>query len=123
MSYKSKLFQPSYDGFDLIIDFNQHYYHYLNLQKDRLYNILKNNLISIIPEIQFIISSFINSYFNIVFLNKKDENTINNFINQYETLLSYPLLYPSFPGNNNHKFRELIVNTYYFVYENYIKNL
>jgi len=123
MSYKSQLFQPLYDGFDLIIDYNQHYYCYTNIDKEILYKLIKNNLISVKPNIQFILSYFIKSYFNIVFLNKKDEEIINNFINQYETLLSFISLYPSYPGNNTHKLREIIINTYYFVYEKYIKNL
>lgn len=123
MSYKSKLFHPSYDGFDLIINFNQHYHCYMNVNKDILYDLIRNNLISINPNIQFILSSFNKSYLNIVYLKKKDETIINNFINQYDTLLSNPLLYPSYPGNNTNKLRELIVNTYYFVYENYLKDL
>jgi len=123
MSYKSQLFHPLYDGFDLIIDNNQHYYSYTNINKDKLYNIIKNNLISIKPEIEYVLSTFIKSYINIVFLNKKNLEIITNFINQYDTLLSYPLLYPSFPGNNTHKLREIIINTYYFIYINYLKDL
>lgn len=121
MSYKSKLFHPLYDGYDLIIEYNKHYYCYNNLKKEKLYDLIKNNLISTKPHIQFVFSSFIKSYENIVFLNKKDEQIINTFINQYETLLSFFSLYSSY--NTTHKLRELIINTYYFIYINYLKDL
>lgn len=120
MSYKSSVYQPLYDGFDLIVD-GYHYICFVNLEKERLYKLIKTQLISINPDIQFIFNSFIKSYYDIVFLNKKTEEIINNFINQYETLLTQYDLFTVYI--KNHTIRELLINTYYFIYKNYLENL
>ena len=121
-TYQSSIYQPLYDGYNLIVNEN-HYICYINIEKNMFYDIIKNNLISYNQDIEFMFKLYIKSYYDIVFLNKKEETIIKNFINQYETIMSQFNLFPSYPPNSTRKLKELIVNIFYFIYENYLKNL